>query len=156
MLLLNKKDIEKSVDLDGMMDQIEEAYKIFESGAYYMPPRPTVEHDNKTLIYMPCYTKDSLGTKMLTIFPENVSLGLPSIDGLVLMNDPKTGKPLAILDGQTVTAYRTGAVGGVGIRHLSTRSELWAQAYRDFIWRSMHARPERSTLSMCSITVDGT
>ena len=53
-----------------MMDQIEEAYKIFESGAYYMPPRPTVEHDNKTLIYMPCYTKDSLGTKMLTIFPE--------------------------------------------------------------------------------------
>ena len=33
MLLLNKKDIEKSVDLDGMMDQIEEAYKIFESGA---------------------------------------------------------------------------------------------------------------------------
>ena len=117
MLLLNKKDIEKSVDLDGMMDQIEEAYKIFESGAYYMPPRPTVEHDNKTLIYMPCYTKDSLGTKMLTIFPENVSLGLPSIDGLVLMNDPKTGKPLAILDGQTVSAYRTGAVGGVGIRH---------------------------------------
>ena len=113
------------------MDQIEEAYKIFESGAYYMPPRPTVEHDNKTLIYMPCYTKDSLGTKMLTIF-RNVSLGLPSIDGLVLMNDPKTGKPLAILDGQTVTAYRTGAVGGVGIRHLSrkiaTRSELWAQA----------------------------
>ena len=110
MLLLNKKDIEKSVDLDGMMDQIEEAYKIFESGAYYMPPRPTVEHDNKTLIYMPCYTKDSLGTKMLTIFPENAGLGLPSIDGLVLMNDPKTGKPLAILDGQTVTAYRTGAV----------------------------------------------
>ena len=161
MLLLNKKDIEKSVDLDGMMDQIEEAYKIFESGAYYMPPRPTVEHDNKTLIYMPCYTKDSLGTKMLTIFPENASLGLPSIDGLVLMNDPKTGKPLAILDGQTVTAYRTGAVGGVGIRHLSRERlphgrELWAQAYRDFIWRSMHARREISTLSMCSITVDGT
>ena len=99
MLLLNKKDIEKSVDLDGMMDQIEEAYKIFESGAYYMPPRPTVEHDNKTLIYMPCYTKDSLGTKMLTIFPENAGLGLPSIDGLVLMNDPKTGKPLAISSG---------------------------------------------------------
>ncbi|MFR5557778.1 MAG: hypothetical protein ACLTKE_13895 [Coprococcus sp.] len=48
MLLLNKKDIEKSVDLDGMMDQIEEAYKIFESGAYYMPPRPTVEYDIKT------------------------------------------------------------------------------------------------------------
>lgn len=121
MLLLNKKDIEQSVDLDGMMDQIEEAYRIFASGAYYMPPRPTVEHDNKTLIYMPCYTNNSLGTKMLTIFPENAKIGLPSIDGLVLMNDPMTGKPLAILDGQTVTAYRTGAVGGVAIRHLSRK-----------------------------------
>lgn len=121
MLLLNKKDIEKSVDLNGMMDQIEDAYRIFASGEYYMPPRPTVEHDNKTLLYMPCFTNSSLGTKMLTIFPENASMGLPSIDGLVLMNDPKTGKPLAILDGQTVTAYRTGAVGGVAIRHLSRK-----------------------------------
>lgn len=121
MLLLNKKDIEKSVDLNGMMDQIEEAYRIFGEGAYYMPPRPTVEHDNKTLIYMPCYTKTSLGTKILTIFPENSKLGLPSIDGLVLMNDLQTGKPLAIMDGQSVTAYRTGAVGGVGIRHLSRK-----------------------------------
>ena len=121
MLLLNKKDIEKSVDLNGMMDQIEDAYRIFASGEYYMPPRPTVEHDNKTLLYMPCFTNSSLGTKMLTIFPENASMGLPAIDGLVLMNDPKTGKPLAILDGQTVTAYRTGAVGGVAIRHLSRK-----------------------------------
>lgn len=121
MLFLNKHDIEKSVDLNRMMDQIEEAYRIFGAGDFYMPPRPTVEHDNKTLIYMPCYTKESLGTKILTIFPENAKLGLPSIDGLVLMNDPKTGKPIAIMDGQTVTAYRTGAVGGVGIRHLSRK-----------------------------------
>ena len=98
---------------------------------------------------------------MLTIFPENASLGLPSIDGLVLMNDPKTGKTLAILDGQTVTAYRTGAVGGVGIRHLSrkdchTVGICGRRRTGNFIWRSMHARREISTLSMCSITVDGT
>lgn len=121
MLLLNKKDIEESVDLNGMMDQIEEAYRIFGAGEFYMPPRPCVEHDNQTLIYMPCFTKESLGTKMLTIFPENAKLGLPSIDGLVLMNDPQTGKPIAMMDGQAVTAYRTGAVGGVGIRHLSRK-----------------------------------
>lgn len=119
MLFLNKKDIEKSVDLNGMMDQIENAYRIFGSGEFYMPPRPTVTHEGQTLIYMPCFTKESLGTKMLTIFPENSKKGLPSIDGLVILNDRETGKPLAILDGQAVTAYRTGAVGGVGIRHLS-------------------------------------
>ncbi len=121
MLLLNKHDITKTVDLNGMMDQIEEAYAVFGADAYYMPPRPTVTHDNKTLIYMPCYTEKSLGTKMLTIFPENAKLGLPSIDGLVILNDLKTGKTLSIMDGQTVTAFRTGAVAGVGIRHLAKK-----------------------------------
>lgn len=121
MLLLNKQDITKAVDLNGMMDQIEEAYAIFGTDAYYMPPRPTVTHDNKTLIYMPCYTEKSLGTKMLTIFPENAKLGLPSIDGLVILNDLETGKTLSIMDGQTVTAFRTGAVAGVGIRHLAKK-----------------------------------
>lgn len=119
MLFLNKEDIAKSVDLNGMMDTIEEAYRIFASGEFYMPPRPTIVHDNQTILYMPCFTEDALGTKMLTICPDNSKIGLPSIDGLVIMNDRNTGKPLAILDGQSVTAYRTGAVGGVGIRHLS-------------------------------------
>lgn len=121
MLFLNKEDIAKSVDLNGIMDQIEEAYRIFGTGEFYMPPRPTVTYGNQTLIYMPCFTEQSLGTKMLTIFPDNSKLGLPSIDGLVIMNDRQTGKTQAILDGQAVTAFRTGAVGGVGIRHLSRK-----------------------------------
>ena len=42
MLLLNKNEITKSVNLNGMMDQIEEAYRIFGAGEFYMPPTPTV------------------------------------------------------------------------------------------------------------------
>ncbi len=121
MLFLNSDDIIRSVDLNSIMDQIEKAYKIFGSGEFYMPPRPTVTYGNQTLIYMPCFTEQSMGTKMLTIFPDNAKLGLPSIDGLVILNDRETGKPTAILDGQAVTAYRTGAVGGVAIRHLAKK-----------------------------------
>ena len=47
MLVLDKKRIEEVVDLNGMMDRIEEAYRIFGSGDFYMPPRPTVEDANK-------------------------------------------------------------------------------------------------------------
>lgn len=121
MIVLGKKEIEELADLGEMMDTIEEAYRIFGSGDFFMPERPVVEHDNKTLMYMPCYTKDVIGTKMLTIFPENAKIGLPSIDGVVLLNDARTGAPLSILDGQSVTAYRTGAVGGVAVRHLSRK-----------------------------------
>lgn len=121
MIVLSKEQIEEMVDPDQMMDQIEEAYRIYGSGEFYMPPRPTVEHENKQFMYMPCYTKDIIGTKILSIFPENSKLGLPSIDGIVLLNDYTTGAPLAVMDGQAVTAWRTGAVGGVGIRHLSRK-----------------------------------
>ena len=121
MIFLGKEEVEKLVDPNEIMDQIEEAYRIFGADAYYMPPRPVIEHENKTLIYMPCFTEDIIGTKMLTIFPENAKLGLPSLDGLVILNHRTTGAPLAIMDGQAVTAWRTGAVGGVGIRHLSRK-----------------------------------
>ena len=100
MIVLSKEQIEKMVDPDQMMDQIEEAYRIYGSGEFYMPPRPTVEHENKQLMYMPCYTKDIIGTKILSIFPENSKLGLPSIDGIVLLNDHTTGAPLAVMDGR--------------------------------------------------------
>jgi len=119
VLFLNKEDIRKSVDLNDMMNKIEEAYRIYGEGRFYMPHRPTVVHNNKTLLYMPCFLEDSFGTKILTSFPDNARIGLPSLDGLMLMNDYETGAPVAMLDGQSVTAYRTGAVGGVAMRHLS-------------------------------------
>lgn len=121
MILLGKDEIKKLADPEQMMDEIEHAYEIIRSGEYYVPNRPSVEYDNKTLMYMPCYTRDAIGTKILTIFPDNVKQGLPSIDGVVLLNDPVTGAPQAILDGQAVTAYRTGAIGGVSIRHLARK-----------------------------------
>ena len=114
MIVLDSEQIDKLIDRNEMMDQIEEAYKIFKAGDYYMPPRPCVEDANKTMMYMPCYTKEVIGTKILSIFPDNAKLGLPSIDGIMYLNDSKTGKPLAVMDGQRVTAWRTGAVGGVG------------------------------------------
>lgn len=121
MIFLGKEEIKKLVDLNEMMDQIEYAYNLFGKGEFFMPERPVIEHENKTMIYMPCYTKDIIGTKILSIFPDNAKLNLPSLDGVILLNDYTTGKPLALLDGQSVTAYRTGAIGGVAIRHLSKK-----------------------------------
>lgn len=119
MIVLGKEEIEKLTDRNEMMDAMEEAFRIFGKGECYMPPRTSVKDGNKELMYMPCYTKESIGTKILSIFPDNAKLGLPSIDGVVLLNNAETGAPEAILDGQAVTAWRTGAVGGVGIRHFS-------------------------------------
>ena len=49
MIVLSKEQIEEMVDPDQMMDQIEEAYRIYGSGEFYMPPRPTVSTAPNTM-----------------------------------------------------------------------------------------------------------
>jgi ornithine cyclodeaminase/alanine dehydrogenase-like protein (mu-crystallin family) len=58
---------------------------------------------------------DLLGIKWVTGFPTNREAGLPTIHATVVLNDPATGVPTAILDGGPITAERTAAVSGVAI-----------------------------------------
>jgi ornithine cyclodeaminase len=99
------------------MAAVEDAFHIYESRDFFMPDRVHIDKGQKTLLYMPCMAGAILGTKYLTLFPENIPKGLPTIYGLMILNDFETGKPLCILDGKTLTALRTGAVGGTGIRY---------------------------------------
>lgn len=56
---------------------------------------------------------DLLGIKWVAGFPGDRAAGLPPINALVIVNDPATGLPTAILDGGPITAQRTAAVSGV-------------------------------------------
>ena len=58
---------------------------------------------------------DLLGIKWIAGFGTNGALGIPAIHGLLLLNDPATGVPTAILDAGPITAERTAAVSGVAI-----------------------------------------
>lgn len=59
---------------------------------------------------------DLLGIKWVTVFPGNNDHGIPAIGATVILNDPHTGLPVAILDGGPITAHRTAAVSGVILR----------------------------------------
>jgi ornithine cyclodeaminase/alanine dehydrogenase len=59
---------------------------------------------------------DLLGMKWVAGFGTNNERGLPAIGALVVLNDPHTGLPVAVLDGGPITAERTAAVSGVAIR----------------------------------------
>jgi len=123
MLYLNSREIVSAVSCTQMMDAVEYAMKIYEDRAYIMPERMNVPcGDSNILLLMPCLAGDYMVTKILTLYPENQRLEKPVIQATVMLADSKTGTPLAIMDGATVTAMRTGAVGGSSIRHLA-RSE---------------------------------
>jgi ornithine cyclodeaminase/alanine dehydrogenase-like protein (mu-crystallin family) len=82
-------------------------------------PRPTGSFAHAMPAHLrgesPAGMDDLLGIKWIAGFPANRAHGLPSIHGLVLLTDPLTGIPTAILDAGPITAERTAAVSGVAI-----------------------------------------
>ena len=120
MLYLNSREIMSAVSCGQMMDAVEQAMEIYEDKKYTMPERMHVPcGDGNILLLMPCIAGDYMVTKMLTLYPENRQFEKPVIQATVMLADSRTGTVLAIMDGGTITAMRTGAVGGSSIRHLA-------------------------------------
>ena len=119
MLYLNENDIRRSVSFEAMMDTIEQSLRIFAKGEYVMADRLAVPGGDTTMLYMPCFAGGYAGTKILASCPDNPRQGLPALSGIVLLNRADNGQILAIMDGATITALRTGAVGGMAIRNLA-------------------------------------
>ena len=119
MLIINSKDMLKIVDDQEMINAIGEAFRLFAQGNPLMPERITIQHGNDMMLYMPCLTDESIGTKILAQFPDNPQKGKPLIDGVMLLNNRQDGSPMAVMNGSVLTGIRTGAVGGHAIKHLS-------------------------------------
>jgi len=70
---------------------------------------------------MPAYIAglNSAGMKWVSGYPENLRKGLPYISGLIILNDPETGLPLAVMDCTWITAKRTGAATAIAGKYLA-------------------------------------
>jgi len=117
MLCINSKQMHSVVSYGEIIDKIEEAFRIQQNGHFSMPDRIHADYKGNTLLLMPCFTPAAMGTKMVSLFPKNVNKGLPRLYGEMILNDAETGEPLALMNGAELTAIRTGAVGGVGVKY---------------------------------------
>ena len=72
---------------------------------------------------MPAFVSSPLacGLKWVNVHPGNSRRGLPTVMALIVLNDPATGFPLAILDGTLITRMRTGASGAIAASVLARR-----------------------------------
>src|SRR5271157_401097 len=59
---------------------------------------------------MPAVYGDIMGAKLVTLFPNNGDIGLPTHQGIIVLLRATTGEPLAVLDGRLITEMRTAAV----------------------------------------------
>jgi ornithine cyclodeaminase len=65
---------------------------------------------------------DSAGVKIVGDFVENYKLGFPSELAVLVLLDPRTGAPKAILDASSITDMRTGAVTAIGAKYLARKN----------------------------------
>ena len=64
---------------------------------------------------------ETAGVKVIGDYVDNHRHGLPSEVAMLTLYDPRTGVPLALMDATDLTTHRTGAVTGVGAKHLAPR-----------------------------------
>ena len=128
MLILTQKDVQKILPLSQIkkvINALERAFSDFSQGIAEMPPKMYLifkEFDGDLRI-MPSWSKRLLmaGTKIVNVHPQNPKRGLLSVMAVIVLNDPKTGMPLALMDGTWITAMRTGAASGVATKYLGRK-----------------------------------
>ncbi len=91
-------------------------------GQTEMPPKWGIFPQDSSLIHaMPASVKgdvNAAGLKWVSMFGHNQAKGLPSVQGLIVLNDIETGTPLSVMDCGLITEKRTAAAGIVTIREL--------------------------------------
>lgn len=86
-------------------------------------PNMPVDGTDRRFMAMPAYlggSFDNAGVKWYGSNIENRDKGLPRSIHLFVLNDKDTGAPLLLMSANLLSAYRTGAVPGVGAKHLTS------------------------------------
>jgi alanine dehydrogenase len=111
VILLSRTETESLLDLDALREALRGAMQDVSAGRVSMPPRiaATVPWQG-LLAAMPAYSPSGgLATKLVSVYPGNAGTPLPSHQAVVVVFDPETGEPLALLDGTSITTLRTAA-----------------------------------------------
>ena len=103
-----------------LADAIREVALARRSGTVQAPPRLALPlAEDGVLLVMPASDAEISITKLVTVHPENVGRGLPTIQGEVVVMEAATGSRLGLLDGTVVTARRTAALSMLAARELA-------------------------------------
>src|SRR4051812_14800090 len=114
------------------------------AGRADVPPRvgAGVPESGGMLLAMPGYTPsaNALAAKLVTLFPQNAGTDLPTHHALIAVFDPGTGEPVALLDGDAITATRTAAGSALATRLLAREGATTLAILGTGVQARSHAR----------------
>ncbi|MEU0935459.1 ornithine cyclodeaminase family protein [Embleya sp. NPDC005971] len=149
MLVLGHSQVEALLELDALIDALAPAMADLSAGRASAPDRVAalVPERDAFLAAMPGRVPSAgvLMSKLVSLFPHNAGTALPTHQALIVVFDPATGEPAALLDGTAVTAWRTGACSALSARLLA-REEATVLA---IVGTGVQARSH--ALAMCRV-----
>ena len=123
ILYISRADVERvNLPMREIIDALVAMFREKGEGRTEMPPKPGIHPRPDAFIHaMPAYipSLESAGIKWVAGYPQNIEKGLPYMSGLLILNDPETGFPLAVMDCTWITAKRTGAATAVAAKYLA-------------------------------------
>ncbi len=125
MRLFELAEIDAALSYPSLIDILDDAFRsevIAPKRAQYAIERPGEE--NAILLTMPAWSgpgvaRPYIGTKILSVFFGNGKRNLPGVMGAYLLMDGETGQPLAVMDGNRLTIWRTAAASALASRYMS-------------------------------------
>src|SRR5207237_2327006 len=124
LLFLDEEQVRKHLRMEDLIPAMEKALIDFSAGKVKQPVRQVIAVDPPGGFYgiMPALTPEGLGQKIVTFYPPNADKGIATHMAMIVLNDPQTGAPLAVMDGRLITEMRTAAVSAAATKLLAPKN----------------------------------
>jgi len=121
--ILTAEDVQKALPMAKAIEAVRSAFGQFSAGQANVPLRSRFHTDKGVTLIMPAHLKQTgdFALKVVSVYGGNPVKGLPTVAATVLVLDPESGMPLAFMDGDSLTALRTGAGGGLAAELLARK-----------------------------------
>ncbi len=119
MKIIGPDEVHAALSYPALIDALQETF----SGEFTMPPRNVFLLDENSdnhdaFAVLPSWNTSLIGVKAFTYFPSNPE-AYKSLYSKILLFDRAHGEPLALVDGTSVTFWRTAGISGLATRLLA-------------------------------------
>lgn len=125
-LILTDKEVKSLLSFPEVIEAVESAFKQKGLGLVQMPAKIYLYYKKHSgdLRAMPSFLEELniSAVKIVNVHPKNpTTIGLPTVMAIIILIDPSTGAPIAVMGGTTITDMRTGAAGSVAAKYLAKK-----------------------------------
>jgi ornithine cyclodeaminase/alanine dehydrogenase-like protein (mu-crystallin family) len=124
VLVLSRSEVVAALDVDELLEALARAFVEVSAGRASVPPRVVALTPAGFLGAMAAHVDGTLASKLVSVFTGNHQRELPSHQALVALFDADDGRPLAVMDGTSITAIRTAAASALATRTLARKNAV--------------------------------